>query len=95
MWKSIEIKSAVIGGLVVLLVVFAVGAAYWQPENHGRFAMMGHPGRAFLLDTVSGQVWSLRVDEGHATFPEMIAGNEKEFYAPKVYYDTDPNSPVW
>ncbi len=99
MWKSIDCKSLVIGGLLVLLVLSAVGAVRWQPyDAFGRFAIEANPGYAFVLDSATGQVWSLFAPEpspytvgGVAAWPH----DSREFFAPKLVWPTvDSNSPV-
>ena len=96
MWKSIDRKSLVIGGLLVLLVLSAMGAVPWLPDDaFGRFAIETNTAYAFVLDSATGQVWSLYAPEpcyaagGMAAWPRDPQG----FFAPKLEGHTeDPNS---
>jgi len=99
MWKSIDCKSLVIGGLLVLLVLSAMGAVHlWSPDTFGRFAIETNSAYAFILDSATGQVWSLYAPEpsayaagGMAAWPRDPQG----FFAPKLDWPaTDPNSPI-
>jgi len=91
--RSIDVKSAIIGGLMVALVVCSIGAVRYVSESrHGRFKMIPTSGYTFVLDTVTGQVWSLQ------NLPEGIIRDAPhtllEFYDPKTYDVSDPNGPV-
>ena len=99
MWKSIDCKSLVIGGLLVLLVLSAMGAVPWWPDDtFGRFAIETNTGYAFVLDSATGQVWSLYAPGpspysagGMAAWPHDPQG----FFAPKLEsLIVDPNSPI-
>ncbi len=62
MTKSIDLKSVLIGGLLALLVLCALGAASrLSPSTPiGRFALVAsHDGNGdvLVLDTATGQVW--------------------------------------
>lgn len=99
MWKSIDCKSLVIGGLLVLLVLSAMGAVRWQPDDmFGRFAIETNPGYAFILDSATGQIWSLYAPEPSPYTGGAIAAwphDSLEFFAPKLGGATvDPNSPI-
>ncbi|UCD50159.1 MAG: hypothetical protein JSW27_21850 [Phycisphaerales bacterium] len=93
MFKSLDIKSALIGGLTVALMIASIGAVHYASEDrYDRFEMIPASGYTFLLDRLTGQVWALQ------NLPEGVIGatphSAEEFYAPKIYYDADPNSPV-
>jgi hypothetical protein len=84
MQTSIDIKSAVIGGLTAALVVCTIGAVAYVPgQACARFDILAGPGDTFILDTVTGQAWSLQ------TLPENVIRSaphsEEEFYDPKIY----------
>lgn len=94
MCKSIDLKSVVIGGLVVALVICAVGAVrFAQTDTYGRFELTAGPDFTFLLDTATGQVWSVQTgfSDGVIVTPPHTS---EEFYAPKTY-DTTPIEPNW
>jgi hypothetical protein len=79
MWKSMDLKSLLIGGLLVLLAMCAMGGWPVDPDNvlvssemHGRFAIVAQDNDAVVLDTATGETWSQ-------------AGMKREqFYAPKI-----------
>jgi hypothetical protein len=59
MVRSVDIKSALIGGLVAVLILFLVGAVdHVPPIYYGRFQMETNDNYAFILDSATGQVWS-------------------------------------
>jgi hypothetical protein len=76
--RAIHLKSVAIGGLLVVVVIGAMGAVPdLHRDTYGRFSMAVTPtGGAYLLDTATGQVWSTAMDSW-------------EFYVPKTY--DDPN----
>jgi hypothetical protein len=70
MKKPVNIKSA-LAGVVLGIVVFAtVGAALERSEPVGRYEIVAVDNRALVLDTVTGQVWQ-----------QMLVGvvNDEEF----------------
>ena len=76
-----------------------MGAVPWlSDDTFGRFAIETNTGYAFVLDSATGQVWSLYAPEpspytvgGIATWPHDYL----EFFAPKLGWPTvDPNSPI-
>lgn len=83
MFRSVDVKSLLIGGLLVLSVVCLVGALpYMSPEYYGRFRIEVNPSHAFVLDSATGQVWSIRVSEGRANADRFADPNT--FLAPKL-----------
>jgi hypothetical protein len=93
MWKSLDLKSLVIGGLTVFLVVCAMGdwpttpTTVVSPDLHGRFTIALASGayggvHAYVLDTATGEVWT----------PDR-PGVSGEFYIPKLV-PGEPNDPV-
>ncbi len=87
MTKSIDLKSLLIGSLLVLLVMCALGAAprLLPPNSVGRFTIVTTHvyQNAYVLDTVTGQVW------------ERESRSSEEFFAPKlkVRAAEEPNVP--
>jgi hypothetical protein len=84
MVRSIDMKSALIGGLVVALFLCLVGAVYYvPPEDFGWFKIEVNDGHAFVLDSATGQVWSepLVYPEGGIRPIEP----DPNFFAPKTY----------
>ena len=83
MVRSIDIKSALIGGFVVALILCLVGAVHYvTPEEYGRFKIEVNDGHAFVLDSATGQVWleTLIDPEGGIRPIEP----DPNFYAPKT-----------
>jgi hypothetical protein len=82
MFKSVDLKSLLIGGLLVLLVVTCFAGAPWlDKETFNRFKIVTVDQGAFLLDTATGQAWA------HIT-PENAVSISPDFFEPKI----DPNS---
>lgn len=90
--RSIDVKSAIVGGLMVALVICSIGAVrHVSKSQYGRFEMTTNSGHAFILDTATGQVWSQSFPEGViCTAPHTLL----EFYDPKTYDVPEPNDPV-
>lgn len=83
MVRSIDFKSALIGGFVVAMIVFLAGAVDNVPSvRYGRFEIETNDGYAFILDSATGQVWS-------EMFPDSQTGivvvHDPNFLAPKTY----------
>ena len=88
MLRSIDIRSFLIGGLLVFSVVCLLGAVnYVLPENHGRFEIATNQDYAFVLDSATGQVWSQHFPSGSTT---VIIGENDEFHAPKLIVGQEP-----
>ena len=61
MVRSIDMKSALIGGFVAAIILCLVGAVLFTPaEYYGRFEIETNDGHAFILDSATGQVWSAK-----------------------------------
>ena len=83
MVRSIDFKSALIGGLMVATIICLVGAVDYVPRgDHGRFEIEANDGHAFILDSATGQVWS-------EMFPDSQTGivvvPDPNFHAPKTH----------
>ena len=78
MFRSMDLRSALIGGLVVAMVIGVMGAVTEvRQDRHGRFSLaVADSGQAYVLDTATGEVWSTSADWFG-------------FYAPKTF--DDPN----
>jgi hypothetical protein len=92
MLRSIDGKSLLIGGLLVLVGVCAMGGApIMSPESQGRFTMTGYDtayggATIYILDTATGQLWS------------QNNTNSRTFYAPKLEGyapEEEPVEPNW
>jgi hypothetical protein len=61
---SIDVKSILIGGLLVALVLCMLGAGTSPvTEYYGRYQIETNPNYAFVLDTTTGQVWSTQAND--------------------------------
>lgn len=85
MWKSMNFKSFLIGGLLAVLVMCAMGS--WPVERtvvssqmHGRFAIVAQDYDAIILDTATGEAWS-RHSLKHDRFydPKIILFEPNDF----------------
>jgi len=87
---SIDMKSALIGGLVVAMILCLVGSvSYMPPEQYGRFQIETNDNYAFILDSATGQVWSKEFPYSRSGF---ILFPDPNFDGPKTqpYSTTDP-----
>ena len=92
MFRSIDGKSVLIGGLLVLVAVCGMGAVpLISGEFSGRFSLVAHNvdhGGVYVIDTVTGQVW----EQQNNIFPNP-------FYAPKLgggyAPEEEPMEPNW
>jgi hypothetical protein len=82
MVRSIDFKSALIGGFMVGTILCSVGAVLFTPsEYYRRFQIETNDSHAFILDSATGQVWS-------EMFPDPqggIVGPDPNFFVPKTY----------
>jgi hypothetical protein len=85
--KTVDFKSLVIGGLLVLLILCAVGAVPWlSPEYYQRFVVGATDNSAFIVDTATGQAWAFDTLQ-HTGF----GGNDtQDFFAPKAEFPAVP-----
>ncbi len=62
---KIDIKSAMVGLVLGMLVMLIIGAAA-PPASVGRYQISGTSGHGMVLDTATGEVWTkhLPVDRG-------------------------------
>ncbi len=96
MCKLVDLKSAIIGGLIVSLVICAIGAVrHASSDDYGRFQIATNPDHGFVLDTATGQVWTLQTGiAGGMGVINTPPHTELEFYDPKTY-DIIPADPNW
>jgi hypothetical protein len=88
MAHSIDLKSALIGGFVVAMVVILAGAVDNVPsERYGRFEIETNDNYAFILDSATGQVWSKEFPYNR---PGFIVYPDPNFHAPKTYDEVNP-----
>jgi hypothetical protein len=89
MFKSVDLKSLLMGGLLVLAVLCIVGATpnLMPSAPCGRFTMVisNLPGGdAFILDTVTGQAWSRNTLYGDFTEPKLVSVKQKDPNEPRA-----------
>jgi hypothetical protein len=85
MRRFIDLRSLVIGGLLALLILCLMGASPLQNAyTSGRFTMATGPGHAFVLDTVTGQVWAVRAPAEDYAALEWVDGNDERFLHSKL-----------
>ena len=82
MGNSFDIKSGVIGGLLVLVVVFCIGAAVHVPAQAciDRFKVEASNEYALVLDSATGQTWVWTVRYANNVDNEDVAA----FLGPKA-----------
>ncbi len=91
MLRSIDAKSLIVGGLLVLTVVCLIGGApYVAPEYHSRFQIATNQSHAFVLDSATGQVWS----RYFASEPPYTIGGTDAFHDQKLFKDDFPSEIV-
>ena len=66
MKTQIDIKSALFGLGVGILVAFVIGAASPPSPETGRYQIAGTANQGLVLDTVSGEVWSAHFPSTHS-----------------------------
>ena len=82
MVRTIDMKSALIGGFMVALTLCLVGAVpYVLPDFYGRFQIETNDNYAFVLDSATGQVWSEMFPDSQST---IVVVPDPNFYAPKT-----------
>ncbi len=81
---SVNAKSFLLGGLVVVLVLCLLGAEPFPgPGPRGRYRIETGTGHAFVLDTITGQVWSTRT--GSSTSGIGTIDPNSPFSLPKAW----------
>ncbi len=91
MLRSIDAKSLIVGGLLVLTVVCLIGGApYVETKYHSRFQIATNQSHAFVLDSATGQVWS----RYFASEPPHTIGGTDTFHDQKFFEDEMPGGIV-
>lgn len=80
---TIDIRNVLIGALAAILVTCALGAVGDDSDClTGRYALGTNPGCAFVLDTMTGQVWGIVTSqEGTYAAPP---------HTPEEFYESKP-----
>lgn len=76
MKKQIDIKSALIGLLAGVAAMLALGASSSSPVI-GRFQVGGTANQALVVDTATGQVWTMFAPSGSGS-------SDHDFALPKL-----------
>ena len=83
MLRSIDMKSVLIGGLLVATILCLIGAVpYVLPEEYGRFQIETNDSHAFILDSATGQVWSSGF---YISGSAIRVEDDPNFHAPKIH----------
>ena len=87
MFRSIGLKSVLIGGLLGVAILCLVGAVpSVRTDEYGRFQIETNNGHAFILDSATGQVWSSRFPSPESGFGVKPDPN---FHAPKTKHSNE------
>ncbi len=79
MFRSIDMKSALIGGILAAIALCLLGAVpFMPPEQYGRFQIETNNNHAFILDTATGQAWSSRFFDPASGFASVPDPNFRE-----------------
>lgn len=74
MFRTIDFKSALIGGLLAVVILCLLGAVpFAATEEYGRFQIETNNDYALVLDSATGQVWS-----------SSFINPDSDFHAPKT-----------
>ena len=66
---SVDVKSILIGGLLVVLVLCLLGPATYPKTGYlGQYQIETNQDFAFVLDTSTGQVWSTKANDIAGSF---------------------------
>lgn len=76
MKTSIDIRSALIGLAIGVLVTLAI-AATSSPGSIGRYQIAGTGNHGLIIDTATGQVW-------RGYFPSNGGQTDGDFFSPKI-----------
>ena len=76
MKKQIDIKSALIGILAGIAAMLALGASSSSPAL-GRYQVAGTASQGFVVDTATGQVWTMYTPPGSDS-------SDNDFALPKL-----------
>ncbi len=92
MHRSIDMKSVLIGGLLVALILCLVGAVpFVNREYYDRFKIETNDSHAFILDSATGQVWSsMFVPPGSG----IGIGHDPNFHAIKGFNLFNEDAPL-
>ena len=72
---KIDVKSALLGLVLGMIATVAIGAAS-SPGQVGRYQIGGTSNRGFVIDSVTGRVWS-------SYFGSSVGTSDKNFFQPK------------
>ena len=89
MRSEIDVKSFLIGGFLVLSLMYSFGSVPWsRRDDPSRFAMVTNAGRPCIFDTATGHLWYV------TTVQEAIQPPLRRATGPYMptYAACDPNS---
>ena len=73
---KIDIKSALVGLAIGVLVMLGIAAAS-SPGSVGRYQIAGTGNHGLIIDTATGKVW-------RGYFPSNGGTTDGDFFAPKI-----------
>ncbi len=72
---NLDIKSIIIGAILMGICLLTLGAVASHPALRvGRFEMETENGYAYVVDSISGQVWEKQVGSGRSTDSDDFLG---------------------
>ena len=74
---KIDIKSAILGLGMGVLVTLGIGATASSRDANGRYQIAGTGDRGLIIDTATGQVWT-------GYFPANEGKSDPDFLLPKL-----------
>lgn len=79
---NIDLKSAVIGVILAVILTLSLGATRHRSHRHGRYQLILTEDYAFIFDSTRGQVWQKGISTYSCT--ASTAENAKLFFGPKM-----------
>ena len=61
---TIDLRSALVGLVAGVVLMFTLGAAVALPHQVGRYQVTAGGNTGLLIDTVTGQIWSAVLSDG-------------------------------
>lgn len=77
MKTTFDLKSLLVGAVLTVFVLLALGASLNGPAQVDRFRAATNPSHVFVIDTATGQVW------GKYVIPRQDMKNQ-EFMEPRL-----------
>jgi len=78
---DIDLKSAVIGVVLAIVLMVSLGATRHRSHRHGRYQLILTDNYAFIFDSTRGQMWQKGISTYSCT---DTSENAKLFFGPKM-----------